>query len=132
MYFEVFNSMFFDDEMNLLSCLENDYARAAMTFEEMTKIVPKVKKIMECESLDEILTVTDYFIDDLPLPIEVQERWLKSGLNEFERYCVAFLYFTAQLEISRYHLCQFCGEVYFLTDDISDICDKCADRYTHI
>ena len=126
MYFDVFNSIIFDDEMNLISCVDNDYARAAMTLDELVAIVPAVKTIMEAKTFEEILVASDYLIDDLPLPIGTLERWEKSGLDEFERYCVAFLYAAMKLEEKRYHICQVCGSTYFSNDDFSEICEQCA------
>ena len=126
MYFDVFNSIIFDDEMNLISCVDNDYARAAMTLDELVAIVPAVKTIMEAKTFEEILVASDYLIDDLPLPIGTLERGEKSGLDEFERYCVAFLYAAMKLEEKRYHICQVCGSTYFSNDDFSEICEQCA------
>ena len=127
MYFDVFNSIVFDDEMNLISCVDNDYARAAMTLDELVEIVPAVKTIMEAKTFEEILVASEYLIDDLPLPNGTFERWEKHGLDDFEKYCVAFLYAAMKLEEKRYHICQVCGSTYFSNDDFSETCEQCAE-----
>ena len=132
MYFDVFNSIVFDNENDLNSCLEDDYVRAAMTLDEIAKIVPQVKKIMEAKNFDEILVESEYLIDDLPLPVGDLERWEKHGLTDFEKYCVAFLYAAMQMEYDRYRICRKCGRAYFSTDEFSEFCDDCKDRYSHI
>ena len=132
MYFDVFNSIVFDNENDLNSCLADDYVRAAMALDEIAKIVPQVKKIMNAQSFEEILVESDYLIDDLPLPIEDFERWEKNGITDFEKYCVAFLYASMQLEYDRRRICQNCGKLYFSADEFSDFCDECKDRYSHI
>ena len=67
MYFDIFNMIVFDNESDLLLCIDDDYVRAAMTLDEIAKIVPRVKKIMDAKTFDEILIESDYLIDDLPL-----------------------------------------------------------------
>lgn len=132
MYFDVFNSIVFDDENDLNSCLADDYVRAAMALDEIAKIVPQVKKIMNAQSFEEILVESDYLIDDLPLPIEDFERWEKNGITDFEKYCVAFLYAAMCMEDGRYRVCKKCGKVYFSNNEFSELCDQCADRYGYV
>ena len=127
MYFDVFNTIVFDNENDLLLCVDDEYVRAAMTLDEIAKIVPRVKKIKEAKNFDEVLVESDYLIDDLPLSIGTLERWEKSGLDDFERYCVAFLYAAMKLEELRYRTCQVCGATYFSNDDFSETCEQCAD-----
>ena len=127
MYFDVFNTIVFDNENDLLLCVDDKYVRAAMTLDELIEIVPAVKTIMEAKSFEEILLASDYLIDDLPLPVGMLERWEKYGLNDFEKYCVAFLYAAMKLEEKRYHICQVCGATYFSDDDFSETCEQCAD-----
>ena len=132
MYFDVFNSIVFDNENDLNSCLADDYVRAAMALDEIAKIVPQVKKIMNAHSFEEILVESDYLIDDLPLPIEDFERWEKNGITDFEKYCVAFLYAAMCMENGRYRVCEKCGKVYFSNNEFSELCDQCADRYGYV
>ena len=132
MYFDVWNTIVFDNENDLHSCLEDDYVCAAMTLDEIAKIVPRVKKIMEAKNFDEILVESEYLIDDLPLPVGDLERWEKDGLTDFEKYCVAFLYASMCLESERYRICKRCGKVYFSNNEFSDICDQCADLYDYM
>ena len=132
MYFDVFNTIVFDNESDLLLCVDDEYVRAAMTLDEIAKIVPRVKKIMDAKNFDEILIESDYLIDDLPLQQGDLERWETYGLTDFEKYCVAFLYAAMQLEYHRYHICQKCGNGYFSTDEFSEFCDQCVDEYDYI
>ena len=132
MYFDVFNTMIFDNENDLMSCIEDDYIRAAMTLDEIAKIVPRAQKIMDAQTFDEILVESDYLIDDLPLPVRDLERWEKHGLTDFEKYCVAFLYAAMQMEHDRYRICRKCGRAYFSTNEFSEYCDECEDRYSHV
>ena len=132
MYFDVFNTMIFDNENDLMSCIEDDYIRAAMTLDEIAKIVPRAQKIMDAQTFDEILVESDYLIDDLPLPVGDLERWEKHGLTDFEKYCVAFLYAAMQMEHDRYRICRKCGRAYFSTNEFSEYCDECEDHYSHV
>ena len=132
MYFDVFNTIVFDNENDLMLCVDDEYVRAAMTLDELTKIVPRVQKIMDAKTFDEILVECDYLIDDLPLPIGDLERWENHGLTDFEKYCVAFLYAAMQLEYDRYHICQNCGKVYFSADEFSEFCDQCVADYDYV
>jgi hypothetical protein len=132
MYFSVFNTIVFDNEIDLMSCIEDDYVRAAMTIDEIAKIIPRVKKIMDATTFEEILSASDYLMDDLPLPEGDLERWEKHGLTDFEKYCIAFLYAAMQLEYDRYHICQKCGKVYFSSDEFSEFCEQCVDEYDYI
>ena len=132
MYLEALNRIVFDNEMNVISCLSDEYVCAAMTVEDILEIVPNIKKIMEAKCLSEIEAVTNDLIYELPLNEESIEKWEKCGLNEVERFLIALAYSAARLEELRYHLCHICNTEYFSTDDMSDICDKCLSRYNHI
>ena len=132
MYFDIFNTIVFDNENDLLMCIDDEYVRAAMTLDEIAKIIPRVKKIMDAKTFDEILIESDYLIDDLPLQEGDFERWEKYGLTDFEKYCVAFLYAAMQLEYDRYHICQNCGKVYFSADEFSEFCDQCVADYDYV
>ena len=132
MYFDIFNTIVFDNESDLLLCADDEYVRAAMTLDEIAKIVPRVKKIMDAKTFDEILIESDYLIDDLPLQEGDFERWEKHGLTDFEKYCIAFLYAAMQLEYDRYHICQKCGKVYFSADEFSEFCDQCVADYDYV
>ena len=55
MYFDVFHTIGFDNENDLLLCVDDEYVRAAMTLDEIAKIVPRVKKIKEAKNFDEVL-----------------------------------------------------------------------------
>ena len=132
MYFDIFNTIVFDNESDLLLCVDDEYVRAAMTLDEIAKIVPRVKKIMDAKTFDEVLIESDYLIDDLPLQEGDFERWEKHGLTDFEKYCIAFLYAAMQLEYDRYHICQKCGKVYFSTDEFSEFCDQCIAEYDYL
>ena len=90
------------------------------------------QKIMDAQTFDEILVESDYLIDDLPLPVGDLERWEKHGLTDFEKYCVAFLYAAMQMEHDRYRICRKCGRAYFSTNEFSEYCDECEDRYSHV
>ena len=61
MYFDVFNTIVFDNENDLMLCVDDDYVRAAMTLDEIAKIVPRVKKIMDAKTFDEILNWNKVF-----------------------------------------------------------------------
>ena len=132
MYFNVFNTIIFDDELDLLACLDDEHVNSAMTLDEIIDIVPAVKTIMEAKTFEETLIASDYLIDDLPLPVVTLERWEKSGLDEFEKYCVSFLYAAMQLEDKRYRVCKICGKAYFSTDEFSEVCPQCADQYPYM
>ena len=132
MYFVVFIHIVLDNEMNVISCLSDEYVCIAMTVEEICEIVPEIKKIMDSNNFFEIQEATDGFIYDLPISQETIEEWEKIGLNDLEKFFVAFSYSSLKLEEMRHHVCQLCKEEYFSKDMLSDICDSCAQRYYHI
>ena len=78
MFFEIFNHIYFDNEMNIISCLDDEYVRAEMTAEEILEIIPEIKKIKESKNFYEIQSVINDFIYDLPVSQETVEQWEKT------------------------------------------------------
>lgn len=132
MFFEIFNHIVFDNEMDVISCLDDEYIRAEMTAEEILEIVPEIKKIMESKDFFEIQAMTNDFIYELPISQETVEEWEKNGLSDLEKFFITNMYSSLRLEEMRYHVCQICNKEYFSKDMLSDICDSCAQRYYHI
>lgn len=132
MFFEIFNHIYFDNEMNIISCLDDEYVRAEMTAEEILEIIPEIKKIKESKNFSEIQSVINDFIYDLPVSQETVEQWEKTGLNDLEKFFITYTYASFRLEEMRYHICQICNREYFSKDMLSDICDSCTQRYYHI
>lgn len=132
MYLEVFYHIFFDNEMNVISCLSDEYVCAAMTVEEIVEIVPDIKKIMDSKSFSEIQSITNDFIYELPVSQEMIEEWEKNGIDSFHKFEIALSYSSVRLEQMRYHVCQICDAEYFSKDTLAEICESCAARYYHI
>ena len=132
MYLEALNHIVFDNEMDIVSCLSDEYVCSVMTAEEILEIVPNIKKIMDAKCLSEIEAATHDLIYELPLDEESIEKWEKYRLNGVERFLIALAYSAARLEELRYHICHICNTEYFSTDDMSDICDKCLSRYNQM
>ena len=130
MFLNVYNCIIFDEGMDLISCLQNEYLCAALTEQEMAVIVPLIADLMECENLTEFLLVSDsnvdFLMDECHVTEKMIENWSENKLSEYEKYSLAFLIASSHLENMRYHTCQSCGKDYFSKESFSDICEKCA------
>ena len=134
MFLNVFNCIVFDEEMDLISCLQNEYLCAALTVQEMTVIIPLISDLMGCETLSEFLILSnstvDFLIDECHVTEKMVEMWSVNKFTEYEKYSLTFLIASAHLEHMRYHTCQICAADYFSTETRSDVCEKCsADIY---
>ena len=130
MFLNIFNCIVFDEEMNLASCLRNEYILAAITAREMSVLVPMIHDFMNCETLADILIVgdltTESLMDEFHIDEKTIEKWLTEGISDFEKYALTFLFSSAQLETMRHHTCQVCFADYFSNDAESDVCQQCA------
>ena len=130
MFLNVYNCIIFDEKMDLVSCLQNEYLCAALTVQEMTVIIPLIADLMACETLSEFLTASDLTVDFLMEECHISEKmienWAENKLSEYEKFSLTFLIASSHLESMRYHTCQSCGKDYFSTETCSDVCEKCA------
>lgn len=130
MYLNVFNSIIFDEKVDLISCLQNEYICAALNPREMSVIVSLMRKLLQCDSLAEMLDVAgwteDLLMDEIPIPQETLDFWKENDLRLHEKYFLTFVFASAKLENLRYHTCQICGADYFSKEVESDVCDKCT------
>lgn len=130
MFLNVFNCIIFDEEMDLISCLNNEYLCAALTEQEMTVIVPLIADLMDCETLPDILVVSDSTTESLVYEFKIPEKsienWFEKGISEYEKYSLTFQFASAHLEALRHHTCQVCGAEYFSKETCSDVCEDCA------
>ena len=134
MFLNIFNCIIFDEKMDLISCLHNEYLCAALTVQEMTVIIPLISDLMGCDTLSEFLILSDSTVDFLMEECHVSEKmienWGENKLSAYEKFSLTFLIASAHLEHMRYHTCQVCGADYFSTETHSDVCEKCsADIY---
>ena len=134
MFLNVYNCIIFDEKMDLISCLQNEYLCAALTVQEMTVIIPLIADLMACETLSEFLTASDstvdFLMDECHVTEKMIENWAENKLSAYEKYSLIFLIASSHLERMRYRTCQICGADYFSTEPRSDVCEKCsADIY---
>ena len=118
--------------MNLESCINNEYIGASITEKEMTVIIPLIRDLMNCETLDDILFIIDYtpeeLLDIFKISAETIECWSKNGISEYEKYSLTFIICSQHLESLRYHTCQACGADFFSKSPVPDVCEKCAAK----
>jgi hypothetical protein len=130
MFLNVYNCIIFDEEMDLISCLNNEYLCAALTEQEMTVIVPLIADLMSCETLGEFLIASDsnteFLMDECHVSEKMIENWSENKLSEYEKFSLAFQIASSNLENMRYHTCQVCGADYFSKETYSDVCEECA------
>ena len=130
MFLNVYNCIIFDEEMDLISCLNNEYLCAALTEQEMTVIVPLIADLMSCETLGEFLIASDsnteFLTDACHVSEKMIENWSENKLSEYEKFSLTFQIASSNLESMRYHTCQVCGADYFSKETCSDVCEQCA------
>ena len=130
MFLTVFNCIIYDEKMQLVSCLSNEYLYSVLTVEEMTVIVPLIRRLMGCNTLAEFLRESHSNVDFLKTECNVSQsmidNWTENALTEYEKYSLTFMFASLELESMRYHTCQVCGADYFAKGTRSDVCDRCA------
>ena len=136
MFPAIFNTIIFDENLDLSSCINNEFISAALTAGELTVIVPLIKSLVDCDSIDEILTTAGYtastLMSDLKISHRTIEHWQEIGFSEFEKYSLIFMITANELCRLRYKTCQLDGRDYFSSDPFSDVCPQCAtEMYKH-
>ena len=130
MFPSIFNSIIFDENMNLSSCINNEFISAALNANELTVIVPLIHDLVECDCVDEILLTAGYntstLISDLKISPRTIEKWQEKGFSEYEKYSLIFMITAHELFHLRYKTCQVDGRDYFSSDPYSDVCPACA------
>ena len=130
MFPAIFNSIIFDENMDLSSCINNEFISAALTAQELTVIVPLIKSLVSCDSVDEILMIAGYtastLMSDLKISLKTIEEWERRGFSEYEKYSLIFMITANELFHLRYKTCQIDGRDYFSSDPSSDVCPQCA------
>ena len=130
MFPSIFNSIIFDENMDLTACINNEFISAALTAQEVTVIVPLIKSLVSCDSIDEILMTVGYtmstLMSDLKISHRTIEHWQEIGFSEFEKYSLIFMITANELCRLRYKTCQLDGRDYFSSDPNSDMCPQCA------
>ena len=130
MFPSIFNSIIFDENMDLASCINNEFISAALTAQELTVIVPLIKSLVGCDSISEILMTAGYtastLISDLKISHKTIEKWEEKCFSEYEKYSLIFMITANELCNLRYKTCQIDGRDYFSSDPHSDVCPDCA------
>ena len=130
MFPSIFNSIIFDENMDLSACINNEFISAALTSGELTVIVPLIKSLVCCDSIDEILVTVGYtastLISDLKISQKTIEHWQEIGFSEYEKYSLVFMITANELFALRYKTCQVDGRDYFSSDSHSEVCPACA------
>jgi hypothetical protein len=132
MFPAIFNSIIFDENMDLSACINNEFISAALTAQELTVIVPLIKSLVSCDSVDEILIIAGYtastLMSDLKISLKTIEEWERRGFSEYEKYSLIFMITANELFHLRYKTCQIDGRDYFSSDPNSDVCPQCASE----
>ena len=136
MFPAIFNSIIFDENMDLAACINNEFISAALTANELTVIVPLIHDLVECDCIDEILLTAGYNASTLMADLKISHRtldhWQEHGFSEYEKYSLIFMITANELCILRYKTCQVDGRDYFSSDPFSDVCPQCAtEMYKH-
>ena len=130
MFPEIFNAIIFDENMDLTACINNEFISAALTANELTVIVPLIKSLVSCDSVDEILMTAGYtastLMSDLKISQKTIEKWQEKGFSEYEKYSLIFMIISHELFHLRYKTCQVDGRDYFSSDPFNDVCPQCA------
>ena len=130
MFPAIFNTIIFDENLELASCINNEFISAALTAGELTVIVPLIKSLVDCDSIDEILTTVGYtastLMSDLKISHRTLEHWQEHGFSEYEKYSLIFMITAHEIFHLRYKTCQIDGRDYFSSDPNSDVCPQCA------
>ena len=129
MYPSIFNSIVFDENMDLCSCLKNEYICAAMAPHEIGVIVHYIGRLYACGTFEEFSDAVGWPLDALCYEFHIDEKCLQSWKEEFQlcaKYFLMFIFFSMEMETLRYHTCQMCGDDYFSKEAEYDVCDKCA------
>ena len=130
MFPAIFNSIIFDENMDLASCINNEFISAALTPSELTVIVPLIKSLMCHDSIDEILLTAEYsastLIFDLKISQSTIDEWHNRRLSDYEKRSLIFMISANELCSLRYKTCQLDGRDYFSSDPNSDVCPACA------
>ena len=130
MFPAIFNTIIFDENLDLASCINNEFISAALTASELTVIVPLIRSLVECDSIDQVLLVAGYtastLMSDLKISQKTIEVWQERGFSEYEKYSLIFMITAHELFHQRYKTCQVDGRDYFSSDPISDVCPTCA------
>ena len=136
MFPAIFNTIIFDENLDLASCINNEFISAALTAGELTVIVPLIRSLVECDSIDQVLLVAGYtastLMSDLKISQKTIEVWQERGFSEYEKYSLIFMITANELCRLRYKTCQIDGRDYFSSDPSSDVCPQCAtEMYKH-
>ena len=130
MFPAIFNSIIFDENMNLSSCINNEFISAVLTANELTVIVPLIKSLVGCDSINEILLTAGYsastLIFDLKISQSTIDEWHNRRLSDYEKHSLIFMIALHELFHLRYKTCQLDGRDYFSSDPNSDVCPACA------
>ena len=130
MFPSIFNCIIFDENMDLSSCINNEFISAALTANELTVIVPLIKSLMSHDSIDEILLTAGYSTSTLIFDFRISQgtidEWHNRRLSDYEKRSLIFMIFSQELFHLRYKTCQLDGRDYFSSDPNSDVCPQCA------
>ena len=136
MFPAIFNTIIFDENLDLASCINNEFISAALTAGELTVIVPLIRSLVECDSIDQVLLVAGYTASTLMSDLKISQKnievWQERGFSEYEKYSLIFMITANEFCRLRYKTCQIDGRDYFSSDPFSDVCPQCTtEMYKH-
>ena len=137
MKLSIFTSIVLDEKANLSACIANEDVANDLSLREILHIVPAIKDIMDCENLLELELITGWTEEYLERYYEFEkedfENWKTIGFSYFEKFTLAFLFASSELELLRYHTCQVCFADFYSKDPTAEVCPKChADFYKYM
>ena len=137
MKLSIFTSVVLDEKLSLKSCVSNEYIANDLSLREILHIVPLIDDIMNCETFAELEAITgwseEYLIRHYEFKKEEIEKWKSQGLSYFDKFAVAFMFSSSELELLRYHTCQVCFADFYSKDQNAEVCPKChAEFYKYM
>lgn len=109
MFLNVFNSIIFDENVDLSSCQKNQYLRSQLTEYEMSVVVPLMHGLLSAQDFDEFLERSfwkvDYLQKKLPINTEKIGYWRTNEFSPFDKYSLTFFIVSEYLETLRQRDC---------------------------
>ena len=95
---KIFDTIIYDEKIDLESCKKNQYLRDHLTDYEMSIVVPLIHMLLASRDFDEFLDTSCLTVDDLqerwPITDKIIECWRQNGFSLFDIYSLTFFVFA--------------------------------------
>ena len=106
MFLKVFDTIIYDEKIDLESCKKNQYLRDHLTDYEMSIVVPLMYGLLSSRNFDEFLDMSfrtsDYLQERFPITDNDIVKFRTKEFSLFERYSLTFFIVSDYLKILRY------------------------------